>query len=97
MDSSASRTASEWVSTFECATTVRTPISRHVRMIRTAISPRLAMRIFENRAYLEGSMRKSGWPYSTAWPFSTRIFATRPATFASISFMSFIASMMQTI
>src|ERR687888_234212 len=57
----------------------------------------LAMRIFENRLYLDGSMRNNGWPYSTAWPFSTRIFTTRPATLASISFMSFIASMMQTI
>ena len=31
---------------------MRMPISRHVRMIRTAISPRLAMRIFLNMAVM---------------------------------------------
>src|SRR5207249_1640505 len=28
-----------------------------------------------------GSIRKRGWPYSTPWAFSTKIFITRPATF----------------
>src|SRR3954470_22499340 len=40
---------------------------------------------------------KSGWPYSTGWPFSTRIAFTSPEASASISFMSFIASMMQMV
>src|SRR3989442_704553 len=44
-----------------------------------------------------GSIRKSGWPYSTAWPFSTKILTIRPPTFDSISFISFIASMIQRI
>src|SRR3990172_13128920 len=38
----ASRSASEWT------TTVRIPSSRHARWIRSAISPRLAIRIFSN-------------------------------------------------
>src|SRR5574341_1019166 len=42
-----------------------------------------------------GSMRKSGWPYSTGWPFSTNILTILPAASDSISFISFIASMMQ--
>src|SRR5689334_25420272 len=48
IDSSASRTGSESVSAVECAITVRIPISRHARTIRSAISPRLAMRILWN-------------------------------------------------
>src|SRR5262249_26591820 len=48
IDSSASRTGSESVSAVEWAITVRIPISRHARRIRSAISPRLAMRIWWN-------------------------------------------------
>src|SRR5882672_12118782 len=47
-DSSASRTGRESASAVEWAITVRIPISRHARMIRSAISPRLAMRILWN-------------------------------------------------
>src|SRR5258707_9782242 len=47
-DSSASRTGREAASAVEWAMTVRIPISRHARMIRSAISPRLAMRILWN-------------------------------------------------
>src|SRR5207244_2831954 len=43
-----------------------------------------------------GRMAKSLSPYSTGWPFSTRILTTSPAISDSISFMSFIASIMQT-
>src|SRR4051812_4242569 len=43
------------------------------------------------------AMMKSGWPYSTGWPFSTRIALTVPVLSHSISFISFIASMMQMI
>src|SRR4026209_929810 len=47
-DSSARRTGSESASAVEWAITVRIPISRHVRITRSAISPRLAMRILWN-------------------------------------------------
>ena len=40
-------------------------------------------------------MLKSGSPYSTCWPFSTRISTTLPSASDSISFISFIASTMQ--
>src|SRR6185436_15366884 len=42
-------------------------------------------------------MTNRGWPYSTGWPFSTRMAFTTPATSVSISFISFIASTMQTV
>src|SRR5262245_20102573 len=48
IDSSASLTGSESASAVECATTARIPISRHVRRMRRAISPRLAIRILWN-------------------------------------------------
>ncbi len=109
-DSSASLTYFASASAVECTTTVRMPISRQARWMRSAISPRLAMRIFSNmwgdprgpptpgRSPLSGySMMNSGWPYSTGWPFSTRIALIMPAASASISFISFIASMMQTV
>src|SRR5204863_20631 len=46
--SSARRTGNDCASAVECAITVRMPISRHVRMMRSAISPRLAIRILWN-------------------------------------------------
>src|SRR5690242_7442377 len=46
--SSAERTCSEFVSTSEWTATVLMPISLQARMTRSAISPRLAMRIFLN-------------------------------------------------
>src|SRR5215470_17508229 len=52
IDSSASRTGSDCASAVECAITVRMPISRQVRMTRSAISPRLAMRILWNTPLL---------------------------------------------
>src|SRR6266436_3002681 len=48
IDSSAMRTGREPASACEWATTVRMPISRQVRRTRSAISPRLAMRILWN-------------------------------------------------
>src|SRR5262245_49602430 len=47
-DSSASLTYFASVSASECTTTVRMPISRQARWMRSAISPRLAIRIFSN-------------------------------------------------
>jgi hypothetical protein len=44
---------------------------------------------------LAGSTRNSGCPNSTGCPFSTRISVIFPGSSASISFISFIASMMQ--
>src|SRR6185295_4337092 len=49
-DSSAKRTCSALASTVECTATVAMPSSRHARMTRSAISPRLAIRIFLNTA-----------------------------------------------
>jgi len=74
------------------------PSARMLSAPRTARNRRRARReTFTAEAQPAGSIRNRGCPYSTACPFSTRIFAMRPPTFASISFMSFIASMMQTI
>src|SRR5689334_4238468 len=47
-DSSASFTYFASASASECTTTVLMPSSRHARWMRSAISPRLAMRIFSN-------------------------------------------------
>ncbi len=48
--SSASRTCIASASASECTATVAMPISLHARMTRSAISPRLAIRIFSNIA-----------------------------------------------
>jgi hypothetical protein len=42
-------------------------------------------------------MRKSAWPYSTGCASLASISVTTPATSLSISFMIFIASMMQRV
>src|SRR5258706_7104336 len=42
-------------------------------------------------------MRKSFWPNSTAFPFCAKIATIVPECSASISFISFIASMMQSV
>src|SRR5512145_3172672 len=55
-DSSASLTYLASVSAVECTTTVRMPISRQARWMRSAISPRLAMRIFSNTGWA-GALR----------------------------------------
>src|SRR6476619_6109491 len=47
-DSSASFTYLASLSASECTTTVLMPISRQARWMRSAISPRLAIRIFSN-------------------------------------------------
>jgi len=49
------------------------------------------------RAGWHQPITNSGWPYSTAWPFSTRISLITPALSHSISLSSFMASMMQTV
>src|SRR5215475_2380025 len=46
--SSASRTCMASASAVECTATVRMPISRQARWMRSAISPRLAIRTFSN-------------------------------------------------
>src|ERR1700742_1591949 len=46
--SSAMRTCIAVESAVECTATVEIPISRQARMMRSAISPRLAMRTFSN-------------------------------------------------
>src|SRR3546814_3248750 len=47
-DSSARRTCMASASAVECTATVLIPISRQARWIRSAISPRLAIRTFSN-------------------------------------------------
>src|SRR5579872_5400610 len=49
--SSASRTCMAALSAVECTATVLIPISRQARWMRSAISPRLAMRTFSNIAW----------------------------------------------
>ena len=60
MLSSASRTGSDPASAVEWATTDRMPISRHVRRIRSAISPRLAIRIFDEHGLVSSARRRPG-------------------------------------
>ncbi len=43
------------------------------------------------------SSSKSSWPYSTGWASSTWIARTIPSTSALTSFISFIASRMQSV
>src|SRR5882724_6544009 len=62
IDSSARRTGSDFASAVEWAMTVRIPISRQVRMIRSAISPRLAMRILWNTDLLRLEHRGHALP-----------------------------------
>src|SRR3954451_14659040 len=56
-DSSASFTYFASVSASEWTITVRIPISLHARWTRSAISPRLAMRIFSNMRLLDDRER----------------------------------------
>src|SRR6187397_1940948 len=56
-DSSASFTYLASVSASECTATVRMPISLHARWTRSAISPRLAIRIFSNMPLLDHGER----------------------------------------
>src|SRR3954468_5002539 len=51
-DWSAKRTCKELASAVECTATVSTPSSRAARMMRSAISPRFAMRIRWNKRCL---------------------------------------------
>ena len=95
IDSSASRTGSESASAVEWAITVRMPISRHVRITRSAISPRLAMRILWNTGRLRpGIDEEQGLAELDGLAVLHQHRVMRPATLASISFMSFMASMM---
>src|SRR6185295_4966299 len=59
-DSSAKRTCSALASTVECTATVAMPSSRQARMTRSAISPRLAIRIFLNTAGFPSGPSSSG-------------------------------------
>src|SRR5438270_346560 len=72
--SSASRTCMASASAVECTATVAIPSSLQARSTRSAISPRLAIRILSN-IY---SIIINGSPYSTGWPSSNRICVTVP-------------------
>ncbi len=101
--SSAKRTCRPLASASEYTATVLSPSSLHAQITRSAISPRLAIRTFLNigggvAGALAGSGGpdvKSGSPYWTGCPFSGWTLTTSPAISASISFISFMASMMQ--
>ena len=62
-------------SAVECTATVGMPSSLQARRMRSAISPRLAIRIFSNIGIY--SMIISGSPNSTGWASSNRIWTTR--------------------
>ena len=67
--SSANRTCSEFSSASEYTATVLMPSSRHAWMMRSAISPRLAIRIFlniERGSCYAGLTANSRSPYCTA-------------------------------
>ena len=68
------------------------------------LSPVCDQNFFEWRRVFHGvqasgpiSISISGIPYSTDWPFSIKMALTVPSNSDSISFMSFMASMMQRI
>ena len=64
-------------------------------IVGTTRSARFAVKRIGRRQRRRQPMITKGWPYSTACPFSARIALTTPARSASISFISFIASIMQ--
>src|SRR6478609_7324274 len=70
--SSANRAWSASASTSECTATVRIPNSLRVRMIRTAISPRLAIRILSNIGgqsfFLIDGTSGANAPLASLWP-----------------------------
>src|SRR5574341_1658901 len=59
MASSAKRTWSDSASAVECTATVEMPSSRHARITRRAISPRLAMRTFLNMEALPRGLARN--------------------------------------
>ena len=91
--SSASRTHMAPRSASECTATVEMPISLQARWMRSAISPRLAIRTLVNMIRLRLASRTSGSPNSTGWASPTRMsWTTTPSRGAWIGFMVFIAS-----
>src|SRR3954451_8807379 len=99
--SSARRTCMASASAVECTATVAMPNSLQARKMRSAISPRLAIRILSNIAAPDVdecySIITSGSPNSTGWPSSTRICVTVPARGDGIWFIVFIASMITSV
>ena len=106
-DSSASFTYLAPVSASECTTT-----GAYAHLPACALDPQGNFAAIGDEYFLEHdvrrdwrsvsvrvrqSMTKRGCPYSTGCPFSTRISFTTPPTSASISFSSFMASMMQSV
>ena len=100
--SSAKRTCMAFASAVEWTATVWIPISRQARWMRSAISPRLAIKTFSKTAVKAEatprySITMSGSPNSTGWPSSIRIWVTVPLRGAAIWFITFMASMMSTV
>ncbi len=73
------------------------PISWQARWIRSAISPRLAIRSFLIGISGAQPTITSGWSNSTGWASATMIFLTTPPLGAVIGFMTFIASMISKV
>src|SRR5215207_9472232 len=97
--SSASRTCMASASAVECTATVAMPSSFAARRMRSAISPRFAMRILSNMGAKgrDHSITRSGSPYSTGVPSSTKIAVTMPARGAAMSLKVFIASIRRSL
>src|SRR5882757_1713162 len=86
----------------ETASTDSIPSSKQALTIRTAISPRLAIRTRRSAisgppTHPSGSTTTIGCPNSTAAPFSTRIAVTTPSTGEATWFISFITSTIATV
>ena len=77
----------------ECAATVRRPRPRQARWMRSAISPRLAIRTVSNIGLIDQAKRSSGWPASTSCPEATSTASTVASRSARTSLKTFIASM----
>src|SRR5580658_4873320 len=77
--SSASRTCMASASAVECTATVAMPSSLHARRIRSAISPRLAIRILSNMSF-QGRVANSEWRLVKV----KSLFATHHSLFARL-------------
>ena len=93
--SSARRTCIASASAVECTATVLMPISWQARWIRSAISPRLAIRSFLIAICLAEDHERLVELHRLA--VATLIFLTVPALGAVIGFITFIASMISRV
>ena len=95
--SSANLTCRDNSSASEYTATVLIPNSWHALITLNAISPLLAMRIFLYIKFYDWEITKRTWLYSTGLPLSVFISVITPSYSDSISFIIFIASIMQSV